>query len=221
MAKFRTAGEEIHIPPDEPHDDWRPIHGDPQFAKWHPPVGESHIKYHVYPIRRSNQPTVWRANCHGLYQGMGSLTNRGDNLTFPQYDGDFEPVGIPHYPSGRRNFRTMDDAKAAAERYHAENYGNPRSAGDHDIDAIMREHGAPPAPRTGLGDDEDYGHIFGRRLARPGRGPSRGHQCDHCGGHARSAYEVNQVSIGDDYKGSFCDNCLQELLPSWYGGGDR
>ena len=138
---YRLAGEEIHIPPDEPHDDWRPIHGDPSFAKWHPPVGESHIKYHIYPIRRTGKPTIWRANSHGLYQGMGSLSSRGNNLTFPQYSNEFEPERITSV-SGNPNFSNMDKAKAAAEKYHAENYGKPQKGiGDYDLNQLMRDQG--------------------------------------------------------------------------------
>jgi hypothetical protein len=44
--------------------------------------------------------------------------------------------------------------------------------------------------------------------------------CDHCQGRAGNAFEVNHISVGDDYKGKFCDGCLRDLVPRWYGHTD-
>lgn len=133
---LRIAADSVEVPPDAPHEDWQPIYGDPSFAKWHPAYGESHLKYHVYPIRRGNgKPTVWRANSHGLYQGMGTLTRGETSTAFPQYADDDEPVGLGQFPN-------MAKAKAAAEQHYAENYGQPqRSVGDYDINQLMRDQG--------------------------------------------------------------------------------
>ena len=131
MAKMRrSAGDDdIIFDPDRPHDEWRPRHGRPEFAEWHPPYGESHIKYHVYPVGGGNNQRYWRVNDHGLYQGMGSVERPGGGaeMRFPSYafDDDYDPHRVPHPKTGDYNFRTMDEAKAAAEQYHAATYSKP------------------------------------------------------------------------------------------------
>jgi hypothetical protein len=134
MAKMRrSAGDDdIIFDPDRPHDEWRPRHGRPEFAEWHPPYGESHVKYHVYPIGGGSNQRYWRANEHGLYQGQETIERPGGGaeMRFPVYSNDghphrAEPQRIGHPVTGDHNFRTMDEAKAAAEQYHAATYSEP------------------------------------------------------------------------------------------------
>lgn len=63
-------------------------------------------------------------------------------------------------------------------------------------------------------DTSDYSTDYYEEPLPPG---AEALQCNHCKGYARNAYEVNHVSVGDDYKGTFCNNCLRDLMPSWYG----
>lgn len=161
----------VRIPLDESHTDWRPRWGDRSTTeKWHPPYGETHVKYHVYQVGGGRNPTLWRANHHGTYEGMQTLSppnGSGEDLTFPNYtmSADPEPVGE------RRNFRNPKDAKAAAEAHYRDNYGQPPKH-DYDIDSIMDKHPqAPSGGKSGLGDDEDYSRIFDavrRALKRAG-----------------------------------------------------
>jgi hypothetical protein len=150
----------VRIPLDDPHTDWRPRWGDKSTTeKWHPPYGETHVKYHVYQVGGGRNPTLWRANHHGTYEGMQTLSppnGSGEDLTFPNYtmSADPEPVGE------RRNFRNPKDAKAAAEKHYRENYGTPPKH-DYDIEKIMDDNPqAPAGGKRGLGDDEDYSRIF-------------------------------------------------------------
>lgn len=142
---YRLAEVRHTLPPDEPHEDWRPLHGDPSFAKWHPPYGESHIKYHVYPRRRQNgKPISWGATCHGLYQGLSDFKSNpldeDEEVRMPQYSNDLDVVPIPG--ARGKDFPSMGKAKAAVEKYHAENYGQPQKGiGDYDINELMREQG--------------------------------------------------------------------------------
>jgi hypothetical protein len=157
--------------PDAPHEDWQPKYrGDPADSvekalqkatvqKWHPPYGETHVKYHIYRGGGGRNPIIWGANHHGTYQGTKTVRSplRDDHPEFemPVYSNEDEPEQL-----GR--FKTPEKAKAAAEEHYRDNYSQPPKH-DYDIDAIMGDEGNGPAPRRGLGDDEDYGHIFGIR----------------------------------------------------------
>ena len=136
-ANLHDPNEPIHIPPDAPHEDWQPRYrNDPNLVKWHPPHGESHVKYHVYPLGGGSNRVIWRANHHGLYQGMETMSSpsgSGGDLTFPTYSTSSDPDLIGGY-------RSMEQAKAAAEAHHAENYGQPPRH-DYDINQIMRDEG--------------------------------------------------------------------------------
>jgi hypothetical protein len=128
----RTAGE---IPPDAPHQDWQRHRGNA--LKWHPPYGESHVKYHVYPLGGGKNPVIWNATHHGIMQGTEAFTGPLDGTDRKRavYQHEDEPELL-----GR--FKTPEKAKAAAEKHHAENYGQPKpSLGDYDINQIMRDEG--------------------------------------------------------------------------------
>jgi hypothetical protein len=153
----RTAGEDdLVLPPDEPHQDWRSRYSgesEPTVYQWHPPYGETHVKYHVYRGGGGRNPIVWSANHHGTNQGMETIQPPGGgygNITWPLYSNGYEPDQL-----GR--FKTPEQAKAAAESHYAENY--PRPSHDYDLDSIMDQPGSQPGKR-GLGDDEDYSRIF-------------------------------------------------------------
>lgn len=164
-ASRRTAGEDINLPPDQPHQDWQPKYKNhkPTVRQWHPPFGETHVKYHIYQMGGGRNPLVWGANHHGTYQGMETVdppSGASGSITWPLYSNGYEPDQL-----GR--FKTPEQAQAAAEQHFAENYGQPPKH-DYDIGQIMDEHGGPQPHTRGLGDDEDYGHIFGaiKRIAR-------------------------------------------------------
>lgn len=158
-ASRKTAiGGDIDLPPDEPHDDWRPIPGfSSSIEKWCPATGETHAHYRVFIDRSSRTPSaLWRSNHNGVYQGVRTVTPPGGEYTGytgPMYSQTHSPGYLGHH-------ETVEEAKAAAEKHFAETYRSPKSVGDYDLDSIMDEHGAPPPPRRGLGDDEDYSRIF-------------------------------------------------------------
>jgi len=137
---FRIAAEDVVLPPDEPHDDWRPRWPGTNTGteKWHPPFGETHVKYHIYRGGGGRNPVVWGVNHHGLHQGMETIEPpSGDygSITSPRYSLSDEPEQL-----GR--FKTPEKAKAAAEQHYAENYGRPqKSVGDYDINQLMRDQG--------------------------------------------------------------------------------
>ena len=159
-ASRRTAGEDVVLPHDEPHDDWRPRYGDnPKVQKWHPYVGgDTHAKYHIYSLGGGRNSVVWGANHHGIYQGMERVYSPLDgdhgSITMPSYSTEHEPEQL-----GR--FRTPEQAKAAAEKHFADTYGRHQKMDGLNLDQMMRDHGDRPRAETGLGEDEDYGHIFG------------------------------------------------------------
>lgn len=133
MAKMRrSAGE-------EPHDDWQPRFGDDQrVQKWHPPFGETHVKYHIYRGGGGRNPIIWGANHHGTYQGSEMVKS-------PIRSGEHPDIEVPVYstqdePEQLGRFRTPEQARAAAEEHYTENYGRP-PAHDYDINRIMREEG--------------------------------------------------------------------------------
>jgi hypothetical protein len=158
----------LRIPPDSPHDEWRPRHGDLDHLQWHPPYGETHVKYHIYPIRGggsgsfSGKPKFYRANSHGIYQGMQTVddpTGNRPSIEMPKYSNEDEPERVLNENGSHPlNFRSLNEAQSAAEKHYAENYGTPPSH-DYDIDTIMGQPGTQPGAR-GLGDDEDYSRIF-------------------------------------------------------------
>ena len=137
MAKMRKRAEEdIVLDPDEPHDDWQKRYEGSPTMRWHPPFGETHVKYHVYRGGGGRNPIVWSANHHGTYQGMRTVeppSGAHGSITTPWYSNGDEPEQL-----GR--FRTPEKAKAAAEAHYAENYGRP-PAHDYDINQIMRDEG--------------------------------------------------------------------------------
>ena len=150
---LRIAAEDIKLPPDEPHTDWQPKYkGDPADSvekalqkatvqKWHPPYGETHVKYHIYRGGGGRNPVVWGANHHGTYQGMETISSpSGDygDIIAPKYsNGD-----VRNEPEQLGRFKTPEKAKAAAEQHYAENYGKPqKSIGDYDINQLMRDEG--------------------------------------------------------------------------------
>ena len=161
--------------PDEPHTDWQPKYkndSNPSVYKWHPPYGETHIKYHIWRAGGGRNPIIWGANHHGTYQGVKTVRSplRDDDPEFemPVYSNEDEVEQL-----GR--FKTPEKAKAAAEEHYRDNYSQPPKH-DYDIDAIMGDEGNGPVPRRGPGDDEDYGHIFGsRRYAGEIDGPDEPH----------------------------------------------
>lgn len=162
---WRTAAEDVHLPPDEPHDDWRPKyknvgpHNRWNIFKWHPPYGESHVKYHIFQMGGGRNPVRWGANHHGLYLGMETLhppDGSGSSFTIPKYQlsDDVEVLGYS---------RTPEQAKKAAEAHYEEHYRNaPRPDPMHGYDDLGRfmDENPPTDPRR-MGDGEDYGHIFG------------------------------------------------------------
>lgn len=156
----RTAGEDMVLPPDAPHQDWQPRYKNdfkPTVRQWHPSFGETHVKYHIYQMGGGRNPVVWGANHHGTYEGMETVdspSGAGGSITWPKYTNGYEPDQL-----GR--FRTPEQAQAAAEEHYEQTYkSRPSALGETDIDSIMDQLGAPPPSRRGLGDDEDYGHIF-------------------------------------------------------------
>jgi hypothetical protein len=158
----RTAAEDMELPPDEPHEDWQPKYGNdpnPTLYKWHPPYGETHVKYHIYRGGGGRNPVVWSANHHGTYQGMKTVhAPYGDygSITGPEYS-----QSEADEPDRLGRFKTEQQAKAAAEQHYRDNYGTPPKH-DYDIDKIMNDNPqAPTGGKSGMGDDEDYGHIFG------------------------------------------------------------
>ena len=121
-------------------------------------MASAHVKYHLYRAGGGKNPIIWGANHHGTYQGTETVSSPlgGDRPDFdvPVYSNGDDPEQL-----GR--FKKPEQAKAAAEAHYRENYGQPPSH-DYDIDSIMGEHGqAPAGGKSGTGDDEDYGHIFG------------------------------------------------------------
>ena len=154
----------IRIPPDQPHDQWRPRHGNNlDYLQWHPPYGETHVKYHVYPIGGGNgKRKLYRANHHGINLGMQTVHDPNGtrpSIEMPKYSTGDEPERILNEGGSHPlNFRSLNEAQAAAEKHYDENYGQPQKH-NYDIEKITDEHDARP-PRRGLGDDEDYGHIF-------------------------------------------------------------
>lgn len=134
---LRIAAEDVVLPPDEPHDDWRPF-GIGHAEKWHPPYGETHVKYHIYRTGGGQNPTIWGATHCGICQGMETIERPSKDygsITSPRYSQGYEPEQL-----GR--FKTPEKAKAAAEQHYAENYGQPqRSVGDYDINQLMRDQG--------------------------------------------------------------------------------
>lgn len=131
-----AAAEDVRVPPDAPHEDWQQHRGNA--LKWHPPYGETHVKYHVYRAGGGKNPVIWGANHHGINLGMETVEPpSGDygSITWPKYSQGDEPEHL-----GR--FRTPEKAKAAAEQHYAENYGKPQKGiGDYDINQLMRDEG--------------------------------------------------------------------------------
>lgn len=100
----------------------------------------------------------------------------------------------------------------------------PRPGGDHD-------GGCAHCGEQSTTDDDGYcdgcGHQHAPEELSPDAAthrreryegpPFAGATCDHCDTRHDEPFQVNDVSVGDDHKGAFCDDCVQDLLPSWYG----
>jgi hypothetical protein len=145
--------------PDESHTDWRPRWNQPSnVQKWHPPYGETHVKYHVYSAGGGRNPIIWGATHHGILQDTRTFTGPlsvelNQELTRGVYEHEDDPEQL-----GR--FKTEKKAKEAAEQHYRDNYGTPPKH-DYDIDSIMNDNPqAPAGKKRGLGDDEDYSRIF-------------------------------------------------------------
>lgn len=145
---------DIHIPPDSPHDDWQKRYEGSPTMRWHPPYGETHVKYHIYRGGGGRNPIIWGANHHGTYRGVKTVSSpsgKNRDITMPTYSNGDEPEQL-----GR--FKTPEKAKAAAEEHYRQTYGQPPKH-DYDIDSIMNDQPPSSSPK-GLGDDEDYSRIF-------------------------------------------------------------
>jgi hypothetical protein len=145
---------------DEPHHDWQPRYKGRRMniEKWHPPYGESHVKYHVWQAGGGDNPVIWGATHHGLAIGPKTfksplgLSDKDYTRTSYEHEDDPERIG---------RFKTPEKARAAAEQHYRDNYSTPPRH-DYDIDKIMNDNPqAPTGGKGGMGDDEDYGHIFG------------------------------------------------------------
>jgi len=144
---------------DEPHHDWQPRYKGRRMniEKWHPPYGESHVKYHVWQAGGGDNPVIWGATHHGLAIGPKTfksplgLSDKDYTRTSYEHEDDPERIG---------RFKTPEKARAAAEQHYRDNYGTPPKH-DYDIDKIMDDNPqAPTGGKGGMGDDEDYSRIF-------------------------------------------------------------
>lgn len=135
MAKFRQVTA-VHLedPPDRPHSEWKelPNYNNAEtrtdltpeqkaqvYYRWHPPYGESHVGYYIYPTndpREKERP--WNAVHDGLYKGMTTVTDhKGNTWHINDYDiEDFADIGD--------GFATPEEAKSAVEKFHAQTYGH-------------------------------------------------------------------------------------------------
>ena len=111
------GGDQVppHLTKDAPHDDWQPkFKNDPAFSvqKWHPPYGETHVKYHIYRAGGGRNPIIWGANHHGTYQGSEMVKS-------PIRPDDYPDIMVSKYsnqddPEQLGRFKTPEKAKAAA-----------------------------------------------------------------------------------------------------------
>lgn len=68
-------------------------------------------------------------------------------------------------------------------------------------------------PRPGLNHREDDPEYIGPEFG--------GAQCDRCGAEHDEPFQVNDVVMGNDYKGKFCDDCITKQIPIWYPDSNR
>ncbi len=153
----RTAAD---FPPESPHDDWQPKYKNDTrgtILKWHPPYGETHVKYNIFQLGGGRNPIIWGANHHGTYQGTKTVSSP---LGYPG-DPEFDVPVYSHSDEVEQlgRFRKPEQAKAAAEEHYRQNYGTPPKH-DYDIDSIMNDPIKLQQHSRGLGDDEDYSRIF-------------------------------------------------------------